>query len=84
MRYLVQSRRPIRFQLHGMEGRHGFSITGSDVSQVIEADESSEVTWTPDKPGEYTIKCNVMCGSGHGSMQTVITVTDDSSSTLNY
>jgi cytochrome c oxidase subunit 2 len=69
-----QAGQPIRFQLEGKDGTHGFSIVGTGVSQPVKAGESGEVAWTPEKPGEYTIKCNLMCGSGHSSMETQITV----------
>jgi cytochrome c oxidase subunit 2 len=64
----------IRFKLSSTDGTHGFSIVGTDVSQQISQGESQEATWTPDAPGEYTIKCNFMCGSGHGTMSAKITV----------
>lgn len=66
---------PVVFKLSGKEGGHGFSIVGTDISRPVMEGETAEVTWTPDQPGEYTIKCDVMCGSGHRTMETKITVT---------
>lgn len=65
---------PITFKLSGQDGAHGFSIVGQDVSQPIKTGETAEVTWTPDQPGTYAIKCNIMCGSGHRNMETTFTV----------
>lgn len=66
---------PIHFNVTSTQGVHGFSVVGTDVkiAQVAEK-EAKDVTWTPDKPGEYTIKCIFMCGSGHSTMMTKITV----------
>jgi cytochrome c oxidase subunit 2 len=66
---------PIHFTVTSKQGMHGFSIVGTDtkIAQVAE-NETKDVTWTPDKPGEYTIKCIFMCGSGHSTMMTKITV----------
>jgi cytochrome c oxidase subunit II len=66
--------KPIKFQLASTDGTHGFSIVGSEVTRQISAGGSEEVEWTPEQPGDYVIKCNFMCGSGHGGMETHITV----------
>jgi cytochrome c oxidase subunit 2 len=66
---------PVHFNVTSTQGVHGFSIVGTDVkiAQVGESDKK-DVTWTPDKAGEYTVKCIFMCGSGHSTMMTKITV----------
>lgn len=66
---------PIHFTVTSKQGTHGFSIVGTDVkiAQIGESDKKDAV-WTPDKPGEYTIKCVFMCGSGHSTMTVKISV----------
>ncbi|MFC5446654.1 cupredoxin domain-containing protein [Paenibacillus aestuarii] len=66
---------PIHFTVTSKQGMHGFAIVGTDskIAQVTE-NATKDVTWTPDKPGEYTINCIFMCGSGHSTMITKITV----------
>lgn len=66
---------PIHFNVTSKQGTHGFSILNTDVkiAQIGESDKK-DVTWTPDKAGEYTIKCVFMCGSGHSTMTAKITV----------
>lgn len=66
----------ITFSIQGKEGLHGFAIDGTDVDEQIAAGETKEVSWTPDKAGEYTIRCSVACGAGHANMVQTITVTD--------
>jgi cytochrome c oxidase subunit II len=66
---------PIHFNVTSKQGTHGFSIVNTDVkiAQFGEGDKK-DVTWTPDKAGEYTIKCVFMCGSGHSTMTVKINV----------
>lgn len=65
----------IQFDVTSTQGTHGFSIDGTSVSRVIPQGKNVLVTWTPQKPGKYTIRCNIFCGSGHNNMFTTITVT---------
>lgn len=64
----------VTFSIKGEEGMHGFAIDGTDIDQKIAPGETATVTWTPDKAGEFTIKCSIMCGTGHADMTQVITV----------
>ncbi|SFU36538.1 cupredoxin domain-containing protein [Alicyclobacillus macrosporangiidus] len=67
---------PIDFRVRATEGAHGFSIAGTNINQTVaQGQDPVDVVWKPDKPGTYTIQCDVYCGTGHGSMQTQITVT---------
>jgi cytochrome c oxidase subunit 2 len=66
--------RPIEFDITAKEGTHGFSIDGTSVSQQVTQGQEQKVIWTPDKPGDYTIRCDFFCGSGHSGMFTVIHV----------
>jgi cytochrome c oxidase subunit II len=66
--------KPIKFQLTDKDGYHGFSIEGTEINTAINTGDKKEVTWTPDKPGEYTIRCTQVCGTGHETMATKITV----------
>ena len=45
------------------EGFHGIDIEGTDIS--IEGENSATSNL---EPGEYTIRCNIPCGEGHGEM----------------
>lgn len=66
---------PIHFAVLSKEGVHGFKIVGTDVNLIIAPNqEAKNVTWTPDKPGEYTIKCSQFCGDGHSTMEVKIIV----------
>lgn len=64
---------PVTFSIKGEQGLHGFAIQRTDIDEQIPEGETKEVTWIPDKTGEYTLVCSIVCGSGHGDMvQTII------------
>ncbi|GIM45440.1 hypothetical protein DNHGIG_09890 [Collibacillus ludicampi] len=70
----VKAGQPVKFVISDKEGAHGFSIAGTNVNQPLTPGSDTTVTWTPEKPGTYTIICSVMCGIGHSDMQTTLTV----------
>ncbi len=64
----------IIFVLEGIEGRHGFAITGTGINEPISTGETKMISWTPEQAGTYTIRCSIMCGSGHSTMNTTLSV----------
>lgn len=47
---------------------HGFRIPGTTVNAMIVPGEVTRVTYTFDRPGEYTFFCHEYCGAGHHVM----------------
>lgn len=68
--YTVQSGEEVKIKLSNKEGMHGIAIEGTDVN--INGD--GEATFTPEKPGEYTIYCSIPCGEGHADMKSTLVV----------
>src|SRR5699024_1603980 len=68
--YTVQSGDEVKINLSNADGSHGIAIDEFDVD--IQGD--GEATFTHDKPGEYTIYCNIPCGQGHDDMQSKLIV----------
>ncbi|WP_407271759.1 cupredoxin domain-containing protein [Radiobacillus sp. PE A8.2] len=62
--YVVKAGEPVTIQLSSDEGMHGINIQGLDVN----IDGNGSKTITPSEPGEYTIFCSILCGTGHGNM----------------
>jgi len=61
----------VTIQLKNVEGFHGIAIEGAGV--FIEGDG----TYTTNlEPGEYTIVCNIVCGTGHDDMAATLIVED--------
>jgi cytochrome c oxidase subunit 2 len=65
---------PVTFVVSSKEGVHGFAIDGTNVNTTVSPGSDQTVTWTPDKPGTYSIRCSIMCGTGHGNMVATVTV----------
>ncbi len=53
---------------------HGFSISEYDISETISVGEEVTVEFLADKPGEFTFRCSVFCGSGHTGMAGTLNV----------
>jgi cytochrome c oxidase subunit II len=59
----------VTFNLKNEEGYHGIIVEGTDVK--IDGDGSATATL---EPGEYTVKCNIQCGTGHEQMTATVVV----------
>lgn len=68
--YTVKAGEEVTITLTNEEGMHGIAIDGLDVD--IQGD--GEATFTPTEPGEYTIYCNIPCGTGHDDMKSTLIV----------
>ena len=68
--YTVKAGEEVKISLVNDEGMHGIAIDDLDVT--IEGD--GETTFIPEKPGEYTIYCNIPCGQGHSDMVSTLIV----------
>jgi cytochrome c oxidase subunit II len=71
----VHAGQPVTLKLSSSEGVHGFSSSDLGIADTMLMPGSTKtVTFTPAKPGTYTIHCSVMCGQGHANMTFVIKV----------
>jgi cytochrome c oxidase subunit II len=66
----VKAGEPFTINFKSTEGFHGIGIEGLDVDIQNEGSK----TLTVDKPGEYKIFCNVVCGPDHGKMVATLVV----------
>ena len=53
---------------------HGIRFRDFNVDVKVKAGGTAEVTFTPDKTGDFVGHCSVFCGDGHGSMKIVLHV----------
>lgn len=68
--FVVQAGQEVTIEFESAENTHGLAIDEFD----IDIQERGKATFTPEKPGEYSIYCSVFCGDGHSSMQTKLIV----------
>ena len=64
----VKVGQPVVLVLKSLDVSHGIYIRDLGVDIKVKAGETTEVTFTPSKTGDFTGHCSVFCGSGHGSM----------------
>jgi cytochrome c oxidase subunit II len=53
---------------------HGFELPDFNASGKVEAGQTTAITFTADKKGTFTFKCNVPCGPGHKEMTGTLVV----------
>ena len=64
----VRVGQPVVLVLRSVDVGHGLHIRDFGVDLKVKAGGKAEVTFTPDKAGDFVGHCSVFCGSGHGSM----------------
>jgi cytochrome c oxidase subunit 2 len=70
----VKTGTPVVLELTSADRVHGFSIEELKLRAEIKPGETVRLEFTPDKPGTYSFKCDVYCGSGHPNMKGVLVV----------
>ena len=53
---------------------HSLLIEGLGVNQIIVKGRETQVSFTPDKAGDFSGRCGRFCGNGHGTMRFVVHV----------
>ncbi|MFC4386941.1 cytochrome C oxidase subunit II [Gracilibacillus marinus] len=59
----------VTINLANEDGYHGIDVEGTDIS--IDSEGNATATL---EPGEYTIRCNIPCGTGHEDMVATLIV----------
>lgn len=67
---------PVTLVFHSQDVEHGFLSEDFGVKTDVPKHGTSEVTFAPDRSGDFTAKCSHFCGAGHGGMQLTIHVQD--------
>ena len=67
---------PVILVLVSKDRLHGFHVKALGIRADVLPGTPVRVRVVPDKIGTFPFTCDVFCGSGHGDMQGVITVTE--------
>ena len=67
---------PVILELISRDRIHGFHVKALNVRADVLPGQSVRVRVVPDKVGVFPFTCDLFCGSGHGDMSGVISVTD--------
>jgi cytochrome c oxidase subunit 2 len=65
---------PVTLALTSQDVDHGLKFKDFNVVVNAKKGETKEVTFTPDKAGNFVGQCSVFCGSGHGGMKLTLHV----------
>ncbi len=60
---------PVVFVLRSADVGHGIRLRDFGINIQVKSGGTAEVTFTPDKTGDFVGHCSVFCGTGHGSME---------------
>src|SRR5262245_32425185 len=72
----VTKGQPVKLEVTAMDKTHGIEIKEFKVKAKLEKGKMTVVEFTPDKAGEFEIKCSEFCGLGHGHMKGKLVVVD--------
>ena len=67
---------PVVLVLKSADVAHGLRFRDLSVEVKVSAGGTAEVSFTPQKTGDFVGHCSVFCGSGHGSMALKLHVVD--------
>ena len=67
---------PVTISLSAKDVDHGLKFSDPDVEMVVKKGDTKEVTFTPDKVGDFVGQCSSFCGAGHGTMKLTVHVTE--------
>jgi cytochrome c oxidase subunit II len=70
----VKKGQPVVLILKSRDVGHGLRVRELNIDMKVKAGGTAEVTFTPDKVGDFKGHCSVFCGSGHGSMDFIVHV----------
>ena len=67
---------PVVIVLTTQDVSHGLKFKELGLDSKFEKSKPGELSFTPDKAGDFVGHCSVFCGSGHGSMTLTLHVTE--------
>ena len=67
---------PVVLVLKSADVGHGLHFRDLNVDVKVRAGGTAEVSFTPQKTGDFIGHCSVFCGSGHGTMTVKLHVVD--------
>ena len=67
---------PVVLVIKSVDVAHGLRFRDLNLDAKIDKGGSAELSFTPDKTGDFVGHCSVFCGSGHGSMTLTLHVVE--------
>lgn len=73
----VKKGETVKLELFSDDVPHSLQIKDLGIDQTVTKGKPAEVTFTPEKAGDFHGQCGRFCGSGHGQMSISVHVTGD-------
>jgi cytochrome c oxidase subunit 2 len=70
----VKKGQPVVLVIKSVDVAHGLRFRDLGLNVTVGKNGTGELSFTPDKTGDFVGHCSVFCGSGHGSMTLVLHV----------
>ncbi len=67
---------PVTLVIKSTDVDHGLRFRELNLNAKIDKGKPAELSFTPDKTGDFVGHCSVFCGSGHGSMTLTLHVVE--------
>ena len=67
---------PVVLVLTSADVAHGLKFSELNLNVKFDKTKPAEMSFTPDKSGDFVGHCSVFCGSGHGSMTLTLHVVE--------
>jgi cytochrome c oxidase subunit 2 len=67
---------PVVLVIRSLDVAHGLRFRELNLNAKIDKGNAAELSFTPDKTGDFVGHCSVFCGSGHGGMSLTLHVVD--------
>jgi cytochrome c oxidase subunit II len=72
----VKKGQPVVLVIKSVDTAHGLRFRDLDLNVTMGKGGTGELSFTPQKTGDFIGHCSVFCGSGHGSMTLTLHVVD--------
>ena len=72
----VKKGQPVVIVINSEDVTHGLRFRELNLNAKIEKGSPAQLSFTPDKTGDFVGHCSVFCGSGHGGMSLTLHVVD--------
>jgi cytochrome c oxidase subunit 2 len=67
---------PVVIVLKSVDVPHGLRFRGLGLDLRAKKGQTSELSFTPTRTGEFAGQCSVFCGSGHGQMKLTLHIVE--------
>ena len=72
----VKKGQPVTLVLRAQDFAHGFNLPDFNIRADFVPGKTVELTFTPERAGNFIFLCDIFCGEGHGFMNGMLIVTE--------